>query len=354
MRSKYLWLLISSTILFLAGCHSTATRITVLQPAELFVPEHIDVIAIVDRSKPQSGWAQGLEAVLTGEQIFQDRNGRRRAIEGLSNVLSRTPRFKAINTGMELTGSKAGSQFPPPLTWHEIEDICKQFQADAVLAIELFDSDSYTSTTEHSEKHKDKDGKETIRKYFNARLELNIKMGWRLYDPRQKIIFDEFITRDETSDQARGDNRDQAIRNLNSSGRIVGDLSYKVGELYGTRIAPIWINVDRNFYTKTKGNASDMMEKAAKYAKAGEWDAAAEIWRTVISTSGDQKSRGRAAHNMAVANERAGKLESALDWAKKAYLEFEHKPSKNYIDLLRMRINDQKKVELQMREKDKP
>ena len=82
---------------------------------------------------------------------------------------------------------------------------------------------------------------------------------------------------------------------------------------------------------------------------ANQWEEAAEIWRSLINNARESKTAGKAAHNMAVAAERAGHLESALDWANKAYLEFGNKSSKNYGQDLQWRIEDAKRVEEQMK-----
>jgi hypothetical protein len=51
---------------------------------------------------------------------------------------------------------------------------------------------------------------------------------------------------------------------------------------------------------------------------------------------------------MAVANESLGKLDSALDWAKKAYTDFGNKKAKSYIETIKMRQNDERKLEYQL------
>jgi hypothetical protein len=54
-------------------------------------------------------------------------------------------------------------------------------------------------------------------------------------------------------------------------------------------------------------------------------------------------------HNLAVAGERFGKLNLALEWAERAYLDFGNKRDQEYIHVLRMRINDERKVESQLK-----
>jgi hypothetical protein len=86
-----------------------------------------------------------LEGAVTGESINGDREGRRRAVEGLIESLTRTPRFTVKSTGIELLGSRSGGSMPLPLDWRQIDDICRQYNVDAVAAIESFDSDQNTT-----------------------------------------------------------------------------------------------------------------------------------------------------------------------------------------------------------------
>lgn len=336
------------------GC-STTTSLQVLNPAEIVLPDHVEVIATVDRSKPEKGFSNFLEGAITGEEIGQDRAGRQRAIEGVTNALTRTPRFAVRQTGMELIGSKGGNSFAPPLPWSEIENICRQYGTDAVVTIETFDSDNFVNVSERREKRKDKDGNETVRLVYDARQQLEVTIGWRIYDPQERIILDEFTVIQETDERATGETEEQARRRLPSQRAVVEDVSFIAGEQYGMRIAPVWITVQRQFYTSGKGKGPDSaaMEKAGRMAKAGQWDEAAAIWRELANRAVDQKNAGRAALNMAVANEQAGKLQSALDWAEKAYIEFNNKQARSYIEVLKQRIYDQERLRQQLKE-DKP
>ncbi|MEZ4949561.1 MAG: DUF6340 family protein [Saprospiraceae bacterium] len=347
-------LALGGLLVLLNSCKTSSTQFTILKAAEIKLPSHINTLAAVDRSKPENGWANALEGLLTGENIFQDQDGRRAAISGFSDVLTRTPRFKVIRTGIEMTGSNGGSVFPEALNWETIENICREYNADAVVAIELFDSDGYTNTNRNERKSKNKNGDEIIEVFYSANRNLSLSLGWRVYDPKTKSIIDEYISRDDISDSAEGRTKDAARANLASPNRIVSDLGYNVGRLYGGRVAPLYTEISRKYYTKAKKNDKVEMEKATNLVKRGEWNRAAQIWRSLIAESNDPKTRGRAAHNMAVAAEREGQLESALDWAEKAYFDFGNKGSKSYVDYLNFRINDQRRLNEQMEQEINP
>lgn len=320
---------ITASYLLWTGCSST-TPLQVLNPADIVLPDHVEVIATVDRSKPEKGFRNFLEGAISGETIGQDRAGKQRAMEGLTDALLRTPRFSVKQTGIELTGSKGGNSFAAPLPWPEVERLCEQYDADAIATIETFDSDSFTDVRQRRVKRKDKDGNETVRLVYDSRRNVTVSMGWRIYDPRTRTILDEFTVRQETERTGSGDTEEQARNRLPNQNRIVQDVSFLAGEAYGMRIAPVWITVQRQFYAKGKGADKAAMEKAGRMAKAGQWEDAAAIWRQLVANAVEPKNAGRAALNMAVANEQTGKLQSALDWAERAYVEFNNKAARGY------------------------
>lgn len=177
-----------------------------------------------------------------------------------------------------MTGSKAGGSMPHPLEWSEIDKICKEYNVDAVVAIESFDSDNSASTTRQLNKRKDKKGKEYTDVTFNARQRTSVRIGWRTYDPTRKIIFDEYVTDDYLERSASGNTERRAPDNLPSQVSVTRDVAFNVGIEYGARIAPLYVNVSRSYYDKAKGYKSIMktaarhfenrnMERATPYGK---------------------------------------------------------------------------------------
>jgi len=317
------------------ACNSSTTRIDVLQPAEIFIPENIENIVTIDRSKPASGFGSFLEGVLTGEEIGQDKEGRRQALEGLTEALTRTPRFKVIHSGYEKTGAKASLRLIEPMNWYEVKALCDEFNADAVLAIEMYDSDLTIESSENERKKKNKEGQEYTEIYFKDDLNLSIKMGWRLYDPTSKIIIDEFTTRDDDSGSAQGKTKEDARAKLPDAFKMARDISFVAGQL--------------DYYDTVKGEDKMMMEKAARMAETKDWQGAAKVWTNVLSDSFEEDTKGKAAYNIAIANECLGKLQNARDWAQRAYVDFGNKRAKGYIQTIEKRIYEQQLVEEQMK-----
>jgi len=320
----------------------------VLQPAEFSVPGHIELIATVDRSKPRGGFSSFLEGAFTGEEIGQDQRGRQSALDGLTNALTRTPRFQVRSTGLQMTGSRAGQRMDIPLSWSEIGRIANRHNVDAVLVLESYDSDQRLNLKTRTSKKKNKDGVVVEKIKHIAEGNMRVKLGWRLYDPKERILVDEFTAYAEVDIDGDGDTEAAARADLPNQVTVARDVSYDAGIRYGMRIAPVWITVNREFYRTAKGDDKQAMQMGDRFVKTGDWEKAVAVWKDLVTNAIDPKTAGKAAHNIAVASERYDRLELALDWAQKAYTQYGNKNSRNYIRVIEQRMNDKRKVAQQM------
>lgn len=237
----------------------------------------------------------------------------------------------------------------PPMNWNEVQSICSKYGADAMIALESFDSSSDLSYSQSSYKSKQKDGTEVIKYTHTARRNLRVYMGWRVYDAKKRVVVDENTVSQYDEDSATGDTQDRARNNLRSQLTAVRDLAAKAGDAYGKRIAPVWVNVSRTYYTTAKGADKSAMEEAHRLTQANKWEDAAKIWHDLLSSARDPKTKGKAAHNLALALERNGNLKEAEDWASKAYTQYGNKTSQSYVYVIQQRISDQERLDYQLK-----
>lgn len=333
-----------ASALFLISCKTSYLTVDVLKPARIDVPNEIKSVAIINRSLPakEERAMNIIEGVISGEGIFNDRLGSEKCVVGAVELLNSSPRFKAVSPrGLDLRGTGT-DRFPPALEWNIVNDISSRHNVDAVIALETFDSDSHTDYDRH-EYTREEDGRKVKHVEYRAEVRMEIEAGWRIYHAGKERIVDENVYVDHISWDADGPTREAAKRNLPSKGRIIEDAGFFAGEQYAARISPVWIKVSRNYYSK--GN--EELESASRYAKQGNWDKAAGIWEEVAKSS-DPKIAGYAAYNLALSNEMQGNLTTALEWAEKSYYDFNNKKARNYINTLKGRIADEKRLDKQL------
>lgn len=382
MRKLYALFFIT---IILGSCTSTIP-LEVLKPADVTLPSDIQKFTLVNRAKPDKKnqiW-NVIEGVVTGEGLFSDREGADQALSGLMQIMSQNPiRYTITQASVEYKGSGT-EMFAPPIPWEEVELLCKQYNSEALIVLESFDSDSrlthdskpvqvqapsYNCWDKNKNRVNDpaedvnKDGKfdsfdcpdgsspipgeivTTTEFYSHARME--VKTGWRIYFPKEKRIIDEHRFSDYMQFDGKGATPEQAMAALPDKRDCIKRTGHKAGTAYGYRISPQWITVSRYFYTR--GN--DNMKMAGKRARQiGDWNGAMEIWKKEALNT-DKKIAWHACYNMAVGCEKQGNLQAALEWANKAYNIGHKSAAANYVNAINFRIAEKQRLDDQMKGK---
>src|SRR6185295_14482991 len=190
MKVKYgfLSLLIVSSVIGFNSCSSMRhVGINSMRPAEITFPSYVNTLLLVDRTKFDKGAVNIIEGILTGEMPGADKAGAQEAINSLQQTLLASPRFKIIRASEVMNGNSITQAFPDALQWNVIEELCSRYKTEAVVALEIFDSNFIvTSGTRKKKKTVEENGvkKEIEVDEYYAEGLANVKIGIRLYDPK--------------------------------------------------------------------------------------------------------------------------------------------------------------------------
>lgn len=335
--------LVIAAIVALSGACTTSQRIQVMRPADIDVPKDVKKIVVVNRYKPtgKNAWINVLEGMFTGEMIMADRRGVDQAMNGLLDGLRGSERYEIVLANVELPGNGLGI-FPEPLAKAQIQNLAKQYNADAVLAIEAFDS-NVTVATEAKTRTEKKNGKEYTITYFQGQENVNLTIGWRLYSAANGGIIDQNQVFKSLFFSSEGDNPRQAIARLVFPADAVAKTGFEGGMVYAARIAPSWQWAQREFY----GSGNPAMKQAKKMARRGDWENAALIWKAQTQNISPKIAK-RATYNMAVAAEMMGDYDLAIEWARKAANNYNLRRADNYIYVLKAQKAAWNKVNQQL------
>jgi hypothetical protein len=337
------FILLLLTMLF--ACEPVA-KIQVMQPAAVELPDHVQSIVIVDRSVPENNLGQVLvDALLSGRDLAMENPGRQQAVSGLRNTLANIPRFKVRSSSIKIQTSVERS-FPPPLSWITVDSICKAYTGDAIAALEYYFVAARTRKSQREVTSDDKDKKEVKTIEYTMEKTAKVTFGWKLYDSKTRTILDEY--RDEKSESWSKTVQTEVESMFALSGSNVNQISYNAGAAYGDRFTSLWVTVSRKYY----GSGSGLMSAAKAKSKAGDWDGAVDIWKEILRKS-DKELAGKAAYNMAVACEVKGELDWAKEWAEKSWSQFGNQQARGYVSAIDNRIADRKRLNEQMKEKEK-
>jgi hypothetical protein len=342
----FLFCLLSITSLFYQ-CTNSSIRFNALYPAELDIPVDIQSVAIIDRSAPENKLLSIIEGGITGEGIGQDKLGSGITLNGVSSILQNSERYSAVRTNEVLNGTASGREFPDPLSWDIIEQIAGKYKVDMVLSLESYDSDFIVTDGTKIVEKKNSDGQPIRMPVFYARGVATVNIGFRLYDPLGKNILDQYHFSHSMDWEAHGNSIFDAAKHLIGKENAMKDVAYEAGRRYGLRITPSWYRVTRIYYKKARKNPD--LEEGARWMEANNWDNALRSLQLAVER-GDQKSRGMAAHNLAVVYEILSDLDQSKSWAQKAWAQYENKDSKDYAYKLNLRIQDRDRLRYQLGE----
>jgi hypothetical protein len=351
MKYHYItrFLLIAAAGLLLGACSKRTVSLQAMRPAEITFPSYVKTLVLVDRTKFNKSAVNILEGVLTGELPGEDKAAMQEAMASLQTALMHSPRFQVKLASEILEGNSITSAFPEPITWTKIEALCSLYNADAVVAFEMFDSDFILTNGKRkkTKEVKDANGKKQeveVDEYY-AQGVANVAIGFRLYDPKAHTIVDQQrFTQTRTWDAA-GNTIQEALAALIIKSEASKQVARSASDAYAFKIAPMPIYIQREFYAKSR--KSETLEEGARQGEVSDWEGAIETWEKGLN-KGKKKDRGKIAYDMAVAYEVLGDLESAKKWAQKSYVDYGNKKARNYSKTIEYRMREEEKLKKQM------
>jgi hypothetical protein len=335
----YIKIIVISLIVIIL-CSGTAwVDLTLIKSGDIALPENIHSIAIIDRTKQEDTKQNKVEEAMTGEVFKQDEQAVKEMINGFINSCSSVNRYKTITITDRYNSNWTKTTFPTALSWPEVDEICKNSQADAVLSIEIFDSDFLISNNPLRYAVKDPHGIPLFVNGFHVSGVAVVNLGIRIYDPAGRNIVDEYRVTKRLNWDSQGNTLQDAINQLYDKAEAVNKTSYEAGQQYAERITPSYYKVTRYFYDKPKRCKN--LRAGVRKSEVADWNGAIESWQLVVDKE-KRKFAGRAAFNIAVAYEVLGNLGKAKEWAAKSYTVYEDKEASNYFKILSDRMDQEK------------
>ena len=323
MRSAFGCRAVVGVLALLAGCGHKVT-LSYVAPAQVGIdPEIVDLL-VIDQSVPAHRGAQVVDAVeglSTGEGYDLDRDTAAVAIQALHDVLGETGRFDV--TALRLDGKPV-----------DLEKACKKVDCDAIVALTAIDSDTRAQVTVERER-----GEPPA---FHGRSATDLTATFTTYDADGNVLDTAQLAADDAAVSV-GERRVDAAAAATAGPELQTAVAGEVGTAYGERIAPHRVRAERTLYR----TGSPELRRAADLADAGKWDKAEDVWREVVQ-SGTDRERAKARHDLAIAAERDGRLDRALQLARNADDALESGRTGRYVDALEQRWVDAQRLKRQM------
>lgn len=323
------------TVLFLASCKTNQVYIKAVNPPPVQVPATVKHAGIISRSVPSDDnkALNSIHQAASAETAKMIRESGQEAMRGLNDALIENKCFDIVKTISvpDLRTPVAGS-FASPLSWKDVETICKNNGVDVLFVLEVFDTQ--LRVVPLSTPTKVNTITDVINNVANAQANIitTVKAGWRLYDPAGKRLLDEFPQLEEMSVTANASTAVNTVEAMLGRKEAIKQSANRLGRIYADRLIPYRITLTRDYYVKGSRN----FKVATRRARTGNWDGAGELWLKE-TTSSKRKMAGRACYNMAILGEINGDLDGAITWAQKAYEDYNNKLALHYVNMLRYR-----------------
>lgn len=301
-------------------------------PPALSFPDNVKSIAMINRSlTPKDAKGNSIaEAIISGEVAGSDKLASDEALKAIYDKLNGYQDLRIVfpaHTHFYGTGTR---ETPQILDWNLVAAICDSSNTDALLVLEMFDSNSdlLASTVTNTINNVISGNMSVPRPPSQVRM--NVVCYWRLYHPKSKTIIDQF----QSSAFLTFDG--QNALNIPPP-EALPQTAYAAGNAYSNRFLPSYYTVRRDMYKRGKGKYKRDFLSAFRKSEVADWDGAEKKWEEIASKA-TGRNAGKACLNIAVAYEVLGKNEEALKWAKKAYEDYGNKIARDYANKLKYRI----------------
>jgi len=324
-------------IVLLVSCKTSELYLTVIEPAPVTLPKEIKKVGVINRSMPTDATKtlDIIDKALSLEGVDLDKDGAEQCISGLTEELMNNDRFDEIKnlSDIDFRTPKLGDIFPVPLSWDIVKKVTGETGADALFALEYYDTETKLNYSTGKSDIKTPLGIVIPALEHRANLETIVKTGWRIYCPAQQLMADEFHHMQSVAFTGRGVNPLVAVAGLTNRKDVIKEVSNKAGHSYAFRLIPFELRVMRDYFVK----GTDNFKIARRKAQVGKWDEAGLLWEKETSNPKPEIA-GRACHNMGIISEINGDVNSALSWAQKAYENYNIRKSLKYVRILENRI----------------
>ncbi len=310
--------------LVLNSCSTSTFVVDVTNPPTIEIPVDINRILITNRClkeefrKPD----EVVKGLIAGEGPVINQAGAKKAIEAVIYDIRYAPGMEPVYTSAVPRVDTLNKEFPQSLDWSTVENLCRQYNSDALLSLEVFNTNTFIDYGYYQRREtKDHVKIWSNTKLYNksmdhiplARLRVEITAGWRMYYPADKQIVVEELKKHTQEWEFEGKTKKDALRNLPSKMFAVEDAGRLAGIDFSSRLYTIRTTVERILFIK----GSKDFKIANRYLKQRHWKSAATIWKKYTSDP-NKKIASAALFNLAVINEMDGNIEEAFRLAKQA------------------------------------
>ncbi len=259
------------------------------------------------------------------------------AMKALGELLYESGRYDYVIPEDRFLGAYRSAQAVPEIPWWKTEQICNTFQTDAVLSLDYLKT-KVTATFNNDTYFEPYQG--DFVSVAVAGMTITYEALFRIYEPSTKTI----LLYELLKDTLYWEDNDFSTRKLFSRFTPVKQALNEAGIAIALdlteKIAVRWQTEKRHIFTK--GNS--VLRDGNNLARYDDWEAAVEKWQKVADKTSSKTLKSKAQFNTALGYEMLGETDEAIEWALKSYYTMYRPVTYNYLEILKRRQNEIKKI----------
>lgn len=345
-HKKYILLSFGCILLFLNSCVSTKNiYIEIPVQAKKELPAEIQSLTLVNRtvdnrySDIKSDSLQKLFYLqkFNYDTVIYDLSAVDTTLKALGDLLFESGRYDIVIPEDRNLPFKRNAFLTSEMEPAEVQQLCTDFNTDAVLSIDHFKTRVSTKFTRHR----------LVSAIFSDEYVPNVEAQmaviyealFRVYDPvKERVISREFL-RDTLYWSDYGPTTRELMQNFTPVKQALSEAGIAAALDYSDKIGVIWRNESRNYFPRGDAN----LKKAALFVQSGEWQTAIALWTDTAEKSKSKALKSKAYFNLAVAHELQGNIDKAIDFALKSYKSMYRLITYEYLELLKKRKKELQK-----------
>jgi len=173
-----------------------------------------------------------------------------------------------------------------------------------------------------------------------AEMQISFETIIRIYDPVQEKILTRQFLRDTLFWEDTGQSTRELFSRFTPVKKALNEVGISIALDFSGIIGPIWLQERRYYFAK----GDDNLKQAVPLVNSGQWLPAIELWKNTIEKTNSKLLKSKAEFNIALGYEMLGDIDAAIDWALKSYTTMYRTNTYNYLETLKFRKNDLKKL----------
>jgi tetratricopeptide (TPR) repeat protein len=317
-------------VVFFTSCTTSYHTVTIetAKPSQAILPENINSLTLMNRSISEEFrdfnrdslqryfYSRGFNV----NTVVLDSIAADTTLKVLGDLLFESGRYDVVipkdrNFARDLKFYRV----PEELDWHEVSQICEEFQTDALLVMERYYNKLMTRFSRHPETME-------YREYYSAAIDSKYDAVVKIYDPSRKEIVRQIIVADTISWFDSGLSPQVLFTKFPSVKECLIQTGIQVALDLDSKLSPAWVRDKRGYFIIEK----DDVRRVSEWMNQNDWQSAYDYWLS-YSDSRKKPVQAKAQFNLALASEMLGKIDEAIKWANQSYHSEYHSQTEQYL-----------------------